>query len=76
MLENEIEGGLGVVLQWVVCQVSQTDRMEGVGRDFELGREPDRLMKQKSQQRQEARGKGERSRKEETGFKTHRALED
>lgn len=77
MLENEIEGGFGVVLQWVVCQVSQTDGMEGMGKDFELRREPATLMEQKEgQQRQEARGKGERSQKEKTGFKTHRAMKD
>lgn len=77
MLENEVEGGFGMVLQWVVCQVSQTDGMEGMGKDFELRREPATLKGQKEgQQRQEASRKGERSWKEKLDFKTHRAMKD
>lgn len=50
MLDNEIEGGFGVVFQWVVCQVSQIDGMEGMCEDFELRREPAMLMEQKEGQ--------------------------
>lgn len=70
MLENEIEGVFGVVLQWAVCQVSQANGMEGMGKDFELRREPATLMEQKEG------GKGERSWKEKLEFKTHRTMKD
>lgn len=54
----------------MVCQLSLTDGMEGMGNDFELRREPATLMEQKEgQQTQEARGKGERTRKRRQGSK-------
>lgn len=49
MLQNATEGGFGVVLQWVWCQVSQTDGMGGMGKDLELGRESATLRELKGQ---------------------------
>lgn len=49
MLQNAIEGGFGVVLQWVWCQMSQTDGMDGIGKDLELRRESATLMELKGQ---------------------------